>query len=67
MSGYPKFKRKNRALNLACNDAVKKCKVMRDAMDTAYEAVCFGKKVTQKASDLDIDDFRHQRFLAALT
>ena len=39
MSGYPKFKRKNRALNLAYNDAVKKCKVMRDAMDTAYELI----------------------------
>ena len=32
------------ALNLACSDAVKKCKLMRDAMDTAYELIKLIKK-----------------------
>ena len=31
-------------LNLACSDAVKKCKPMRDAMDTAYELIKLIKK-----------------------
>jgi len=32
------------ALNLACTDAVKKCKLMNDAMDTAYELIKLIKK-----------------------
>ena len=33
-----------RALNLACSDAVKGCKVMRDALDTSYKIVKLIKK-----------------------
>ena len=32
------------ALNLACGDTIKKSKVMRDALDTAYEIVKLVKK-----------------------
>ena len=32
------------ALNLACSDAVKKCKIMRDALDSSYELVKLVKK-----------------------
>ena len=34
------------ALNLACGDTIKKSKVMRDALDTAYEIVKLVKKVS---------------------
>ena len=40
------------ALNLACGDAVKNCKVMRDALDTSYELVKLVKKSPRRDATL---------------
>ncbi len=40
------------ALNLACSDAVKNCKVMRDALDTTYELIKLVKKSPRRDSTL---------------
>ena len=46
------------ALNLACSDAVKGCKVMRDMSDTLYEIVKLIKKSSQR--DAMLQNLRQQ-------
>lgn len=38
------FNRYGHAFNLACNDAVKKCELMKSAMDIAYDLIKLVKK-----------------------
>ena len=46
------------ALNLACSDAVKGCKVMRDVLDTSYEIVKLVKKSPRR--DAMLQNLRQQ-------
>ena len=41
------------ALNLACSDTVKQCKVMRSALDIVYEITKLIKKLPRRQADLD--------------
>ena len=40
------------ALNLACEDAVKTCSIMKDALDTSYEVIKLVKKSPRRDAAL---------------
>ena len=40
-------------LNLACSDAVKNCKIMKDALDTSYELIKLFKKSPRRDAEAE--------------